>query len=743
MAKQAGLADGGRTGSAALVALLCGGLLWGVGSPESVGGDAALDPLAQSIVDSLGYPPPSTPRKLLDAVIAAADVEAFGTSLDYLKQLVQQIEQAGEGRLDLLADLGDGVDPGALRRLERTLGAWEPSVLPVLQAMREASSLRLRDPRQLARAIADLRDGSHATRTAATDRLGRAGIDALPALVELLQTTDAEGGRARTIARGLVRELGSDGREALLAWLASGDLPHWPGVIAALDGGFGSEGTQDGAEFFLAPALVPDTPQPIRDRAITALRRHAARCAPDEDPALWQPPTRGEAVAVLSQRLDRVLSPAGLPPTDCLLPVGDFHEAAVERFLWDQATGMPQRLDLSPRASRALDAQHLARDLVALAATEPDAVRLVMLARLEATLAQASLRGDGADGGSPIDRIPQELLMATLTGPDGLDVEAVADVLDLAVVRGMFEAAAAAARALEYAALPALAKADTGSAPLPRPARKALVRALAVPDATLQFNAARTLALAGGARPYPGSSRVVEVLLHAATATGTDRVVVAHPDIAIAHELATNFSRFGYEPVRVSTGRAAIVAAREHRDTVLVVLSARLIEPSAYETTQFIQQQDLGDIPPVLVVVDPLDDEARGRFLTKLIMKFTGVECVAIVDRLDSFFEPVTDAATGEVTMPARFPQTLAQLAGPRAADPASRTSLAAIRREESRQAEVLLEILARRCQAVREPVAAAIGPHAAGPGRSQYNQVPDVPPSRSPDDAALLQPTR
>ena len=175
--------------------LLCGAAICGAGVPEACAGDAALDPIAQAVVDSLASPPPSSPRQLLDAVIAAADVEAYGTALDYLGQLAREIEQAGDGQADLRADLGDRAGPGQLRRLERTLGVREPEVVPMLEKIRAASRLRLRDPGQIAQSIAALRDGSPATRAAATDRLGRAGIDALPALVELLQTTD-EIGRA-------------------------------------------------------------------------------------------------------------------------------------------------------------------------------------------------------------------------------------------------------------------------------------------------------------------------------------------------------------------------------------------------------------------------------------------------------------------------------------------------------------------------------------------------------------------
>jgi CheY-like chemotaxis protein len=659
----------------------------------------AADPLAQAVVDAVAVPPPKTPRQLLDAAIKTNDVEAFDASIGYWKQLVQSLADAGEGRNDLLADLGDRVDPGALKRLERTLGPRDPDVLPAVQAILEAAALRRRDPKELARAIEDLRSDSSQTRLAATDRLGRTGLDALPALVDLLQSTDPEGARARNIARGLVRNLGVDARRVLVAWLGSNDIDHWPGVITALD----ALEDDEVMEFFLAPALAEGVPQLARSRAITALEHHARRCGQDD--GAWEPPTRGAAIAIIVQRLDRVLAPppysshGGARHSIARHDVARYHEA-------------------DNIAARDREAAHLARDLAALGVSEPHAVRLVLLAQLEATRAR------------PKPATADELL-AALEGPDGIDVEAVADVLDLAVARGMFPAAAAAAEALSNV-VRGEGKPPADSVALPPAVRAALVRALAV----LQFAAARTLALAASDPPYPGSSRVIEVLGHAATSTGIDRVVVAHHEAVIAAELAARFSQFGYQPVVASTGREAVALARESRDVVLVILGARINHPSAYETAQFIQQQPFGDIPPILVVIDPLDDDPRGRFLTRQIVKFSGLECVALVDRLDSFFAPVVDPQTQAVVSPPRFPEALAHLAGPQAVDAKFRAGRAAERLEQARQAAALLEVLACRGWDVPNP--------------QRYNRERNSsPPSDDADpvaptaDAALPRPTR
>ena len=655
-----------------------------------------LDPLQQAVVESLAAAARETPAELLDAAIRAADVEAAGAAQEWFGRLMAALEQAGEGRLDLLADLGDTTDAAALSRLEHLLRAREPAVTKAVAAIREAARLRRRDPQRLSTAAEALASPSAPTRLAAADELARARIDALPALVPILQSHDPSDSLRIRRSRELVALLGDEAREPLLDWLASDDVASWPGVIEALD----ASGTTDIDSFLLAPALVADSPPAAREAARRVLARRAARRG---HPA--EPPPPHAAEAVLADRLDHVLCPAGLPGVDHLPlePIRDPAAAAaafgggvtglVERSAWNSAAGRFERLRMSPRAARARDAMHLARDLMALDARDPATVNLVLLARMESLLVTS---GD-ASSLAPKD------LQAVLAGPDGFSPETAADVLDAAIAHGMGEAAAGVAAAL------APPRGGRATQPLSPAVRKALVRALALPDAGLQFAAARTLALAAGEPPYPGSSRVVEILVHAATATGVDRVVVAHPDTEVVDALATGVSRFGYEPVRVSTGREAIFAARERADTVLVLLAARLATPSALETVQLLQQQGVGDVPPVLVVVDPLDDDGRGCFLSQTIMKFGDLHRVAIIDRLDSLFQPVVDEVTGDVALLPRLPDMLAQAAGPQAVDPASREAARLTRLGRASEAFTLLAQLSRRGWDVRPVTTTAL----------------------------------
>jgi hypothetical protein len=108
------------------------------------------------------------------------------------------------------------------------------------------------------------------------------------------------------------------------------------------------------------------------------------------------------------------------------------------------------------------------------------------------------------------------------------------------------------------------------------------------------------------------------------------------------------------------------------------------------------------------VVVDPLDDDGRGKYLARTILAFCDLDRVAIIDRLGSVFEPVVDPDTGAETLPARFPDLLAQAAGPAAVDSTARNTAAEVRLVRAREALSLLGRLGRRGQDVSPAVETA-----------------------------------
>lgn len=653
-------------------AVAAGGLLGGAlrGAEPARPAFRPLDPLAQSVVDSLDARPRTTPAERLDAAVRAAEVDAREAAARYFADLVDSLRDLDDAaRPGVLADLGDAVDDAALSRLARAVASADDDAARVIGAIRDAGRARRRDPPVLRAAAADLASPDAAARRAAGDRLAAAGVDALPALAGVLASADPRLDRARPLAGALVAALGDDAREPLLSWLATAPPDQWPAVVAALDASTAT-GIDD---YLLAPAAVPGTPPAIARPARAALVAREGRS-----------PTVVDAIGRLGDRLGRILSPAGLPAVECDPLAGP---PTVARTVWNPAAGRFDRVQLRPRAARSLDALHVARDLGALGVRDPDTVKLVLLARVEALLLGAG------DPLTATDSVDPERLAAALTGPDGEDPALLLDLVDEAVAREMPEAAVAVLRELErlHSSTP-----EALATTLPLAARKRLARLLDAPDEALAFAAARTLALCGGGPSFPGASRVVARLLRTAASEGVDKAIVAHPEHAVVEELATAISRHGYRPLRAGTGLDAVHLLRHDPDVTLVLLAARLGHPSAFETVQLIRGTGHGDLPAVMVVVDPLDDLGRGRKLTQLTLQARAHDHVALVDRLDSFFEPSTDPESGATTAP-RFPEALAAAAGPEAADPTTRQSRAAARLVRARQALDLLATLGER----------------------------------------------
>jgi CheY-like chemotaxis protein len=661
--------------------------------------DAIQRAVIESIKASLELPGGRTPPALLDAAIKANDVGVPSAAERYLAMLAGAVDAAGAEGLDTLADLADANDEASIIRLEQAMRARQPAAAALAKRIIEAGRMRRRDATVLNEDIAALASPVASTRFAAAERLVRTGIDALPALVGVLGKGPGDDPQQFRLARGIVERLGFEARQPLLDWLATGDPGDWAGVIEAID----ASGAEDIEVFLLAPALVPQTPPAAKEIAQRVLRSRALARGGEATDAL---PSVREATARLAGRLDRLLTPSSLPPVDHLLlePITDPSKAkaayggsitgTVDRYFWNPETRVLEAVSVPPQVARAREAMHFARYLQALDVRDEATVDLVLLANLEAAL---------ATGGDPItvlDRVPAAAVREVLSGPDGFSIDAAGRVFEQAVERGMWLAARAVATGLVTDGKTVTAKAGEKGT-LPPPVRDVLIRSLDVPDAALQFAAARALVLTAGEPPYRGSSRVVEVLLHAATSTGIDRVVVAHPHAEVAHVLASGVSRFGYEPVRVSTGREAVFAARSSADTVLALVAARIPKPTAIETVQFLRLPAVGDIPAVLVVVDPLDDDGRGKYLTKLLLSFCEFEGVGIIDRLDSVFEPTVDPETNKPIMAARFPDLLAQAAGPGAVDPDTRNALATARLNRAREAFGLLGRLSRRGQDV------------------------------------------
>ncbi|NDH95008.1 MAG: DNA-binding response regulator [Planctomycetia bacterium] len=256
------------------------------------------------------------------------------------------------------------------------------------------------------------------------------------------------------------------------------------------------------------------------------------------------------------------------------------------------------------------------------------------------------------------------------------------------------------------------------------------MRATSMASDLVQFEATHTLASVMATESFPGSSQLLDRLAYFASSTGVDGAVIAHPNRNVAQTLATGLSRFGYDATLVSSGRDCLQAVRESPDTTLVLLSSRLGDLAARETIQLLRQQALGSRLPVLVVLEPRDDIRGGRHRTQLMLSLADFEHVLLTDRLESQFLPYQaslahqdalahqaglphqsglDASSDRIIEP-RFPETIARVAGPKAADTNHRRQQAAIRLTRAAVALNLLASLGDRGWSVDQALTAARG---------------------------------
>ena len=642
-----------------------------------------LDPFQRAVVDSLEFPERTSPQELLDAAIRAASVEAFDPTSEFLEKFDEALEKEPNEE-ETLAHLGESFKTAELSRLERFLKKTaQPeqaqAVSFLIDEMQNAAQRKRIDASRLKQAAVDLGSDNVFARQQAATTLIEGGTYALPMLIEILMETvpalnemplSEADFRTRTLAETIIEDSGERGIRALTAWLGSDDFEWFPGIIYALnilvDSGCLPAGKQtnpdavanlDLASVLLAPACAPEFTAATREAAFQLLGKLEEQGHTDFG---GKPLTHDLACQMLTTKLDQLLTPIGIPTPDSLTEGAasiTSPRPTVEQYLWVTQTSRPEIRYLPPVACRSLRAGHIARDLSGLGCVHPRTVRLVLLAQSEALLIFQD------DHFSALNALPTEAITETLSGPTGFSTELAAEILDDALDRSLPLAAAVAARAIR-------------EVPTNKPAtvstiRQPLVRALAAPSALVQFEASQTLSTVSPHLPFTGSSRLFDRLVYFASSSGTDRVLITHPNHDTAEFLKSSVAQFGFKASITSSGRLCVQGVRQSPDVRLVILSARLPDLGASEVVQLLQQESLGEQLPVLVVLDPLDDEKACRRRTRLVLSLTDFDNALLTDRLDSqFFPTVYQPGTArEVIKPPRFPQTLTRIAGPQATD--------------------------------------------------------------------------
>jgi CheY-like chemotaxis protein len=163
----------------------------------------------------------------------------------------------------------------------------------------------------------------------------------------------------------------------------------------------------------------------------------------------------------------------------------------------------------------------------------------------------------------------------------------------------------------------------------------ALVRALYYPERRVQMAAAEALIRIPGPNPPLAGPRVVEVLRRAAAAEPSEKdapkVLVGYFNAEMGQEVAKAVEKAGMQPVRVNTGREALLRLGEAADIDAILIDANLPDPGLSSLlAQLRADVNVGDLPLVLAA-----PKERVESLRKLAEKYRNVSVIPGPQALD------------------------------------------------------------------------------------------------------------
>ena len=468
-----------------------------------------------------------------------------------------------------------------------------PAGKQLADAVLKAAAAVNADPKRLAALVKKLQDPSPDARYLAMDGLRRARGAAVMPLVAVL--ADPKRASEHANVRAALMRLGSDAVGPLLGIL---DAPDPKLKVEAIRG-LGSLKARQTAVFLLGPFAAKDGNPEVRTAAEAALLQ-----------MLGDTPPRRESARVLARRAKSYLAARET------LAVDD--EDRVDVWTWDAAKKQPVRKPTARDDANRLFAARLARDAHAIEPNDDEIRRLYLAALLERAAHENGLdKPLPAGPGTPAAKAAD------------LDNEALEGLLAYSIDAGYTAAATVAARLLGH-------KKTAVELLYDRAQPAVLVKAVRHPDRRLRFAAVEAIMNLSPAKPFAGSSYVLEALAYFTATSGSRRALVADPVSEESLRVAGYLAAMGYEVDTANRGRGLIRLAIGSPDYELVRAAASLIDP----TPDLILQQLRRDSRTAMLPVGLLARaEQRGRS-----------DHMARDDPLaESFARPHTEEAVGAI----------------------------------------------------------------------------------------------
>jgi hypothetical protein len=392
------------------------------------------------------------------------------------------------------------------------------------------------NPTNLRNWIAELSSDDARVRMTALDHLKRSGGAAVGPLVGVL--ADSTRVNQHALARSVLARMGDDARLPLLAILDQGSPEEAAAALSALAPLL----KNSDVVFLLRPALAEGEDPAFQAAAATLLQQFGVDL-----------PEPRSAAARLIQETERCFRAERLIQ----------NQADGEAIIWtyDSASKTASENSVSIDAHYRQMAAQFASDAYRILPGHAETIRLYLL-----TLLEEASYAVGLD--TPL---PLELDSAAQIAAD-LGTDAVLATLIRALELERPVPAQAAARVLGQ-----IGDADGliygGSDPTP------LIQAVNNPDRRVRWAALEAIMSLGPESAYPGSSDVVEMLMHMIASTGDRNVVIASNNNGEVNRLGGTLMPLGYEFLSAYEGRTAMEVATSSSDVELILIDARIQNP--------------------------------------------------------------------------------------------------------------------------------------------------------------------
>ncbi|MEX2171017.1 MAG: hypothetical protein WD851_16985 [Pirellulales bacterium] len=488
--------------------------------------EAAPDLITNPAVRAALEEPRTEPLDYVRAILVLVDLGEAPRAVPIMEELAT-LQLTDEQRAELVNELGSA----AMLRLARieTLG---PAAKEFAETTMAAAASAASSPERLGQLVEQLGGPSPDARRAAAVELASSGIAGVKFLIAALAEAPDETKRAG-LRQALVG-LAPLSAPPLLAVLHSGDDPLRADAIAVL----AEIGGDQVAALIAVPALLEPGDSIVGQTARQAFERITNQHV---EPAL--------AEQLLRRALKNYL--AGSPP---FRPGED---GLVEMWLWNAEQKQLNAVRLTVEDAALLRAARLADDLARLTLGDADAKRQALLLGLEANWIL------GADAAEPLDLASTNPLELSQT------------LVDALTDRRHGAAIAIAAELGERGEAAVLYSADGKPSPL--------AAALNSPHPQVRYTALAAILQIDPRSPFPGSSRVAEVLTRLARSTGAQRAVVAMPPIERAATLAGQLAAQQIDAIPVELGGDAVAESSQSPDVELVLVDMAIDRPDLRE----------------------------------------------------------------------------------------------------------------------------------------------------------------